>query len=157
MWKPEHRLIRWSHITLLAAAVIAPREILATVAAAQSRIMTVYLRSSADTVLEALRSAGSAAGLSCQSLHVGDDRAFQCTPSGSDEGFQGFLEAVEVRKYHAVVVSAYSSNVTTPHGELHPLVDLAMSNFRQAIIQDPNVSRLVECVAPDYNACVLPP
>jgi hypothetical protein len=112
---------------------------------------------SGDGVLEAFRSASSAAGLSCRSLYVGDDRAFQRTPSGSDKGFQGFVEAVEVKRHHAVVVSAYSSNVTTPHGEFHPIVDLAMRNFRQAITQDPNVSRLAECVAPDYDACVPPP
>jgi hypothetical protein len=57
----------------------------------------------------------------------------------------------------AVAVSAYSSNVSTPHGELFPAVHSALENFRRAIANDSNVLRLEECAAPDYTACVLPP
>lgn len=157
MCKLEDRLIRWLYILGLAAVLIAPSELLATLPASQSRMMIVSLRNFEGGVLEAFRSASSAAGLHCQALLVGDDRAFQCRPSESAEGFQGFVEAVEVKKHRAVVVSAYSSNVTTPHGELAANVDLAMRKFREEIKQDPNVSRMTECVAPDYDACVLPP
>ena len=151
------RLIRWLYLPLLAAVLIAPSELLATLPARQSRMMIVSLRELADRILETFRAASSAAGLECQSLQLGDDRAFQCRPSRSGQGFQGFVEAVEVKKHRALVISAYSSNLSTPHGELAPAVDLAMRNFRQEIERDPHVARATECVAPDFSACVLPP
>lgn len=142
---------------LASTVLVSPTVVMADTAARQSRVMTVHVRDSAEAVLEAFRSASSAASLRCQSLRVRDGRAFQCTPGDAGRGFQGFAEAVEVKEQHVVFVSAYSSNVSTPHGELHPAVQLALENFRKAIASDPDVLRFEECVAPDYAACVLPP
>ena len=141
----------------MACAVLVSSAVIADMPAKRSRVMTVYVRDSADEVLEAFRLASSAATLHCQSLRVGDGAAIQCRPSDAGKGFQGFAEAREIKKHHAVFVSAYSSNVSTPHGELLPAVRSALENFRRAIENDPNVLRLDECAAPDYHACVLPP
>lgn len=142
---------------LASAALASPAELLADMPAKRSRVLTVYARESAHTILEAFRSASSAAGLRCQSLRVGNGAAVQCTPDDVGKGFQGFAEAVEVKKTHTVFVSAYSSNVSTPHGELLPAVESALENFRRAIANDPNVLRFEECAAPHYDACMLSP
>ena len=148
---------RWLSAALATAVLACPRALLADLPARQSRIMTVYVRDSVDSVLEAFWHASSVAALRCQSLPVGDGMAIQCTPSDAGKEFQGFAEAVEVKRHHAVAVSAYSSNVSTPHGELFPAVQSALENFRRAIANDPNVLRFEECAAPDYQPCELPP
>jgi hypothetical protein len=149
--------MRWMCAMLTGAMLASPTELLADMPARQSRVLTVYVRDSTEAILEAFRSASLAAALRCQTLRVGDGAGVQCTPSDAGRGFQGFAEAVEVKKHHAVFVSAYSSNVSTPHGELLPAVGLALESFRRAIANDPNVLRLKECAAPDYDDCTLPP
>ena len=111
--KAEVELMRWMKIILVAAIVVVSAEVLATLPARQSRIMTVYVRNSADSVLEAFRSASLTAGLRCQSVDVGDNRAFQCRPSESNKTFERYVEAVDVTRHHAVFVSAYSSDKPT--------------------------------------------
>jgi len=146
--------------TYLRAAIVlgllAPAALLATVAAAPSRMMVVHLRDSSAGILEAFRTVALAVGLTCQWLQFGKDRALQCTPPDSSEKFQGLVDVVDVvdvQETRSVVVSAFSSNVSTPHGELDPPVDEALRNFRQAIMGNPAVSAVTECSAPDLNLC----
>ena len=147
MGKTASRCTRWLYAVLASAVLACPSPLLADLPAKQSRIITVCVRDSVDGVL----------ALRCQSLRGGDGAAVQCTPSDAGKEFRGFAEAVEVNKHHAVAVSAYSSNVSTPHGELFSAVQQALENFRRAIANDPNVLRVEECAAPDYKPCVLPP
>ena len=157
MGKTASECTKWLYPALASAVLVSPSALLADLPAKQSRVITVYVRDSMDGVLESFLHASSVAGLRCQSLRIGDEAAVQCTPRDAGKEFQGFAEAVEVRKHHAVAVSAYSSNVSTPHGELLPGVQSALENFRRAIANDSSVLRLEECAAPDYKACVLPP
>jgi len=157
MGKTASRCTRWLYAVLASAVLACPSPLLADLPAKQSRIITVCVRDSVDGVLEAFWHASSVAALRCQSLRGGDGAAVQCTPSDAGKEFRGFAEAVEVKKHHAVAVSAYSSNVSTPHGELFSAVQQALENFRRAIANDPNVLRVEECAAPDYKPCVLPP
>ena len=134
-------------------ALITPSALLATVAAAPSRMMVVHLHDSSAGILEAFRTVALAVGLTCQWLQFGKDRALQCNPPESSEKFRGLVDVVDVQETRSVVVSAFSSNVSTPHGELDPPVEEALRNFRQAITGNPAVSEVTECSAPDLNLC----
>jgi len=131
--------------------VLTPGALLATGAAAPSRMMVVHLRDSSAGILEAFRTVALAVGLSCQWLQFGRDRALQCSPAS--EKFQGLVDVVDVQETRSVVVSAFSSNVSTPHGELDPPVEDALRNFRQAVTGNPAVAEVAECSAPDLNLC----
>jgi hypothetical protein len=146
-----------SQLQILRAAIViallAPAALPATVAAAPSRMMVVHLRDSSAGILEAFRTVALAVGLSCQWLQFGKDGALQCSPVGSSEKFQGLVDVVDVQETHSVVVSAFSSNVSTPHGELARPLEEALGNFRQAMTGNPAVSQVTECSAPDLNLC----
>jgi hypothetical protein len=116
-------------------------------------MMIVHVRDSSEGILEAFRTVALAVGLSCQWLEFGMNRALQCTPADSSEKFRGLVDAVDVKETHAVVVSAFSSNVSTPQGELDPAVAEAVSNIRQAIAGNSHVSQVTECSAPNLTLC----
>jgi len=152
MSPPRSMLTRFLRAAIV-IALLTPAALLATVAAAPSTMMVVHLRDSSAGILEAFRTVALAVGLSCQWLQFGKDRALQCSPADSAEKFKGLVDVVDVQETRSVVVSAFSSNVSTTHGELDRPVEEALRNFRQAITGNPAVLAVTECSAPDLNLC----
>ena len=132
----------------LVAALLMPGSILAVVAARQSRMMVIIVRDSSDDILETFRSAAIAAGLRCQWLHSVPERPaehayLQCSPPKADR-YLGLVDVVEVGE-SKVVISAFSSNVSTPHDELDPAVEAALTGFNHALAGNPKI-------LPDYRS-----
>jgi hypothetical protein len=136
----------------LVAALLMPGTLLAVVAARQSRIMVIHVRDSSDGILETFRSAAVAAGLRCHLLEGEEHPDVQCLPN-SDRNL-GVIYAVDVTESKSVVISAFSSDLSTPHGELDPPVEAALSGFRRALVGNPKILRIDECAAPDYAGCL---
>jgi hypothetical protein len=114
-------------------------------------MMVVHVRDSWDGILETFRSAAVAAGLSCHRVEGEKYPDVQCVPN-ADRNL-GVIYAVDVTESRSVVVSAFSSNLATPHGELDPAVEAALEGFRRALKGNPKVLRIDECAAPDYDGC----
>jgi hypothetical protein len=117
----------------LVAALMLPGTLLAVTAARQSRMM-VDLRDSSDGILEIFQTAAVAAGLRCHRLGPPlldgwNNPGVQCKPN-ADRNL-GLVDAIDVRESKSVVISAFSSNVSTPHGELDPPVETALIGFRR--------------------------
>ena len=138
------------------ASLLAPSALVATSPAMQSRMMVVQVHDSSAGILEAFRTVGLAVGLSCQWLEFGKDRGLQCNPPESSEKFQGLVDVVDVKESRSIVISAFSSNVSTPHGELHPALEEALKNFRQVIAGNPAIAQVTECSAPNLSSCATP-
>jgi hypothetical protein len=136
----------------LVAALFLPGTLLAAAPARQSRMMVVHLRDSPDGILEMFQSAAVAAGLRCHRLFDGWKKAgVQCLPNA--DGNFGFVSARDVTESKSVVVSAFSSNVSTPNGELDPAMEAALLGFRRALEGNPKILRIDECAAPNYDGC----
>ena len=150
--QPRRTLAKFLRAAIV-LGLLAPAAVLATVAAAPFRMMVVHLHDSSAGILEAFRTMALAVGLTCQWLQFGKDRALQCSPAESSEKFKGLFDVVGVQETRSVVVSAFSSNVSTPHGELDPPMEEALRDFRQALTGNPAVSEITECSAPDLNLC----
>jgi hypothetical protein len=133
------------------AALLLPGVLLAVTAARQSRMMIVHVRDSSDGILEMFRSVAVTAGLSCHRVEGEKYPDVQCVPN-ADRNL-GVIYAVDVTESRSVVVSAFSSNVTWPQGELDPAVEAALSGFRLALKGNSKVLRIDECAAPDYDGC----
>jgi hypothetical protein len=138
------------------AALLLPGVLLAVTAARQSRMMIVHVRDSSDGILEMFRSAAVAAGLQCHQLGPPlldgwPNPGVQCKPN-ADRNL-GLVNAFDVKESKSVVISAFSSNVLSPHGELDPSVEAALSGFRRALKGNPKVLRIDECAAPNYDGC----
>jgi hypothetical protein len=141
----------------LLAALLMPGTLLAVAAARQSRIMVIHVRDSSDGILEMFRSAAVAAGLQCHQLgppllDYWKNPGVQCKPN-ADRNL-GLVDAFDVKESKSVVISAFSSNVSTPHGELDPAVEAALLGFRRALEGNPQILRIDECAAPDYEGCL---
>jgi hypothetical protein len=138
------------------AALLLPGTLLAVTAARQSRMMVVHVRDSSDGILEMFRSAAIAAGLRCHRLGPPlldgwKNPGVQCKPD-ADRNL-GLVEVIDVMASRSVVVSAFSSNVTWPQGELDPAVEAALSGFRRALEGNAQILRIDECAAPNYDGC----
>lgn len=142
------RLIR----NALVAALLMPGTLLAVLPARQSKMMIIIMRDSSDGILETFRSAAVSAGLQCQWLHPpgAAGKYLQCSPNA--DRYLGLVDVVEVGKKE-VVISAFSSNVSTPHGELDPAVEAAITGFSRSLAGNPNILQVDECTAPDYDPC----
>jgi hypothetical protein len=57
------------------------------------------------------------------------------------------------RERKQVVVSAFSSNLVSPQGELDLSVAAALLVFRRALEGNPNIVRIDECMAPNHEGC----
>jgi hypothetical protein len=141
----------------LAAALMLPGTLLAVTAARQSRILVVHVRDSSDGILETFQSAAVAAGLQCHRLGPPlfdgwKNPGVQCKPN-ADRNL-GLVDAVDVKQSKSVVISAFSSNVTWPQGELDPAVAAALLGFRHALEGNPQILRIDACAAPDYDGCL---
>jgi hypothetical protein len=136
----------------LVAALLVPGTLLAVAAARQSRMVVIHVRDSSDGILDTFRSAAVAAGLRCHRLDEGKYSGVQCLPNA--DRYLGLVNALDVTESKSVVISAFSSNVSTPHGELDPPVEAALSGFRRALEGTPKVLRIDECTAPDYAGCL---
>ena len=142
---------RWFTAALIATLLI-PSTILAVAPARQSRILIIHARDSSDGILELFRSAAIAAGLQCHRLEGWDNPGVQCLPTGG--GHLGLVNALDVTANKSVVISAFSSNVSTPHGELEPSVKAALVGFRRTLKGNPTILRIDECAAPTYSGCL---
>jgi hypothetical protein len=85
-------------------------------------------------ILEIFQTAAVAAGLRCHRLGPPlldgwNNPGVQCKPN-ADRNL-GLVDAIDVRESKSVVISAFSSNVSTPHGELDPPVETALIGFRR--------------------------
>jgi hypothetical protein len=135
----------------IVTALLMPSTLLAVAPARQSRMMVVHVRDSSDGILETFRSTANAAGLRCHRLDGWKHPGVQCLPnSGRD---LGLLNALDVTESKSVVVSAFSSDVSAPHGELDPALEAALLGFRRALEGNPKIPRIDECAAPNYDGC----
>lgn len=133
-------------------ALLLPGTLLAVTAARQSRMVVVHVRDSSDGILETFQSAAVAAGLRCHRLFDGWKKAgVQCKPN-SDRNL-GLVDASDVKENKSVVISAFSSNVVSPQGELDPAVEAALSGFRRALEGNAQILGIDECAAPNYDGC----
>jgi hypothetical protein len=151
----ENSTFRYIRAALVATLML-PGTLLAVTAARQSRMMVVHVRDSSNGILETFQSAAVAAGLRCRRL--GPPRldgwrnpGVQCLPN-SDRNL-GLVDVLDVTESKSVVVSAFSSNVSTPRGELDPAVEAALVAFRHALDGNPQILRIDECAAPNYDGC----
>lgn len=135
----------------LVATLIMPGTLLAVVPARQSRMMVIHVRDSSDRILETFQSAAIAAGLRCQWLHPEPTTKYlQCSPNV--DRYVGLVDVVEVGE-SKVVISAFSRDVSMPHGELDPAVEAAITGFRRSLAGNANILRIDECSAPNYDPC----
>lgn len=135
----------------LVAILLMPGTLLAVAPARQSRMMVVHVRDSSDGILETFRSAAVAAGLRCHRLDGWKHPGVQCLPNA--ERNLGLLNALDVTESKRVVVSAFSNNLSAPHGELDPVLEAALLGFRRALEGNPKILRVDECAAPNYDGC----
>jgi hypothetical protein len=75
----------------------------------------------------------------------------QCL-SNSDRNL-GLVDVFDVTQSKSIVVSAFSSNASTPRHELDPAVDAALAAFRRALEGDQQILRIDERAAPNYDGC----
>jgi hypothetical protein len=120
-------------------------------AARQSRILVVHVRTSGSPILEEFRVAATSAGLNCRSDSLGAYPRVACYPRATSKDFRGSLEAVDVIESKKVVISAYSNDVFTPHGELDPAIEKALKEFKKVISGQQDVESVEDCVAPNYQ------
>ncbi len=139
-------------LSALLVTLLIPGTLLAVLPARQSRILVIHLRDSSDGILEMFTSAAIAAGLQCRRLDGWKNPGIQCLPNGG--GHLGLVDAVDVTESKSVVISAFSSNVSTPHGELDPSVEAALIGFRRALDGNSKILRIDECAAPKYSGCL---
>ena len=131
-------------------AVMFPFPTSPTISAAQSRMLTVQYRDSGSRVLEAFSSAAVSAGMECRSQHTENTNSVSCHLNPAE---RGNLYAVDVTEKRWVVVSAYSSDVTSPHGEVDPVMEQALEDFTIALMKIPDVEAVEQCVAPHPMQC----
>jgi hypothetical protein len=140
----------------LVVALMLPGTLLAVTAARQSRMMVVHVRDSSDSILDTFRFVAVAAGLGCHTVAGEKHPDIQCVPSA--DGNLGIVYAVDVyavdvTERKQVVVSAFSSNLVSPQGELDLSVAAALLVFRRALEGNPNIVRIDECMAPNHEGC----
>ena len=115
-------------------------------------MVVVHVRDSSDGILETFQSAAEPAGLRCHRLFDGWKKAgVQCKPN-SDRNL-GLVDVSDVKASKSVVVSAFSSNLISPQGELDPAVEAALSGFRRALEGNAQILGVDECAAPNYDGC----
>ena len=65
----------------------------------------------------------------------------------------GLLEAVDIPEDKKLVVSAFSSNVSTPHGEVDTVIEQALENFVASLAGISEVEQVEQCIAPHWDRC----
>jgi hypothetical protein len=126
--------------------------------AQQSRIVRIELDHPAAPALADLEAAATAAGLRCRPVmhavhghHAPPPaRGLQCTaPEGP-----GFFEAFVSPHPEQMLIKIYAAAETTPHGEVDPVIERVLQAYKQTLIDGHNLKSLLECLAPDADACL---
>ena len=138
---------------VLASSLFPPTGALSTVAASQSRILLVHVRDSGTAVLEVFNEAATSAGLECRASAHEPYPRIQCSFSSGTAPFRGNLIAVAVEGQKKVVISAFSSNVSSPQGEVDPVIETALQSFIGLLTPVTGIDSVEQCRAPHLDRC----
>ena len=111
-------------------------------------------------ILAQLNQAATRAGLDCRPTpeqtwdgHPDPNPGIQCYFPREGAGFRGNIRAVGYPDKQVVLISILSSNLSTPTGEIDPVIEQTLTDFRDRIGGDDAIASIQECWAPDLGRC----
>jgi hypothetical protein len=159
-------LRRWLCSSVVRVSVISLLCLLAVPApsitpAQPSRLLWIRVRDDNERVLLAdLQRVATQVGMDCRPKPTTsyDGRpepnpGIDCVVPPSDGTFRGNLSAVGLLAKRAVFLFILSSNVSSPHGEVDPIIEQVLLDFKQGFVASNVVQSFEECRAPDFDRC----
>jgi hypothetical protein len=131
--------------------------------AVPSRVLLVRVRDGGERALLAdLTRIATLAGLECRpkptTTYDGKPEpnpGIDCFFPHSVADFRGDLSAVGLLAQKAVFLRILSNNVSTPNGDVDPVIDQVLREFEQGFAGSNRVRSFEECRAPEFQRCVL--
>jgi len=128
-----------------------------------SRLLLIRVRDDGERVLLAdLKLAATRAGMDCKpkptTTYDGrpePDPGIDCFLPQSNGTPRGYLSAVGLLAKRVVFLFILSSNVSNPHGEVDPVIEQVLVDFKQGFVESNKVQSFEECRAPDFDRCVV--
>jgi hypothetical protein len=125
------------------------------------RLLWIRVREGGERALLAdLKRVATQAGMECRPKPTTtyDGRpepnpGIDCVVPPSDGTVRGNLSAVGLLAKRAVFLLILSSNVSSPHGEVDPIIEQVLLDFEQGFTESNVVQSFEECRAPDFDRC----
>jgi hypothetical protein len=115
-----------------------------------SRVLNIRFHGPEKAILADFIQAGKAVGMECTS--VNENELVQCDWGATDKtGLRGLMDATQSSAIKIVTIRVYSSNVSTPSGEVDPDIGKALDRFLEAISRDAAIESVEQCVGIEYR------